>query len=872
MVSNATRYLPGTNAEVDNDLLVHEPWMDDPNAVNALLEFDFDSLLNSHAQQPGFGADSSIGNAPDPEEAFQDVDSIANMSPEEASYQPQCDYPEQFLTNPSYTNIHPSYIPISASYPPPPGFQWDWALQLVPVANSASPGFPPSHPQNPQHRYPPPSNPTSGTIPPHMQRGVPRFAYSPTQQGALSYMPSPKQQKAPTSIPFAMQQRAPTSTPSPIQLPPRQLRRAQATPRRKRKAFESRSPPQPPQTTRICYDRAKIRARDPLCDPANFYANPWVEGLDWGRSAAGVEPMFEYTKDGQWNDALEWSAADLGFYILNCPRNLKLWVQHAPAQATHRMDRADKKCRWRNCPLPSKNIANPHYRVAFDEFPDETSDGRKNPFKYAGSVHLWCFEKCFDPATLTDYIRPDDRGDLPKEERNPMWLARDTDTTVVEEAYIPWFAANINKTPATFPRPHTETLAYALTMHHLKHQPAARDAIRKKRNKDRDENLVLTLDKMKGDLRLEVHIHELRKKHNKGELIDFDQVFADWDFSAAPERLPDEGLQNAIHLLESVPEDQAEDAQRTVLDAHGEPVDLNSFNVSPGNNGWENFNPNANIDHNLPIEDHYDLITNIDPNLQIEDQAQPNGVPLVSQVDIPEVTTAPQPQPTGAPIQSILHLPGASPPKASAPPAPSQFHLPGVSPMPQTQPAGLTTSIPSQSAHVAQSPAPVQSPTNKRKRSGSGDATQSPQSPKRHCLRSAQATGNASPSQSPTNKRKRSADGDATNQSPQSPKRQLRSQSGQTSPIPEEHSHIMGDFMAEIVGEVSESSLFGDSPQPSPLTPKQLRLSISGLNPKTPRTPKRTSLTELRSPENVRRNPMRSSRSSQGSRKSRTSI
>jgi hypothetical protein len=157
-------------------------------------------------------------------------------------------------------------------------------------------------------------------------------------------------------------------------------------------------------------------------------------------------------------------------------------------------------------------------RVAFDEFGMETSTGRKDPYKVAGTMHLWCFEQCFDLAKLYNEKKLfADLRNLPLEELNRMSLAKDTDRDIMDEAFRPWFRSRpvANKSREWVPLKHEDTLSYALVQHHLNAQAGARQSTRETRNSARREDHRKTLDVHMGNLGLYSGIMERRCRDQK---------------------------------------------------------------------------------------------------------------------------------------------------------------------------------------------------------------------------------------------------------------------------------------------------------------------------------------------------------------------
>ncbi|KEY65907.1 hypothetical protein S7711_07938 [Stachybotrys chartarum IBT 7711] len=221
----------------------------------------------------------------------------------------------------------------------------------------------------------------------------------------------------------------------------------------------------------------------------------------WSPPGSG-EIRYQYTIQGQLENAIKLDKEDLEKYLRHCPREPKIWVQRPPSQPKGREDRLDKICRWVHCPVPSRLISMPFFRVAFDEFHKETSTGHRNPYKYAMCMHLWCFEQMLDVVPLHNQrtLYADTRDPPPLERVHPMSIDNEHG---FEDIYLPWFKDHQRQQgdpPPQIPRPHVESLGYALTNHHITHQPKARQETRNKRNMNKSEDTRKTLDRHRGDL------------------------------------------------------------------------------------------------------------------------------------------------------------------------------------------------------------------------------------------------------------------------------------------------------------------------------------------------------------------------------------
>lgn len=255
-----------------------------------------------------------------------------------------------------------------------------------------------------------------------------------------------------------------------------------------------------------------------LCDPRLFYRTLPKPPLGFGNERGIGLHQFRYSSDVQLADDLKYSAEDIAKFLKGRDGQItcKLRVQATPSQVTHRLAKEDRRCRWKDCPIPSRNIASGWYRVAFDEFPRWTDNGLLDPYHMAGVMHLWCFEQCFDLVDLstTGRLVAEDRT-LDREEKNLMSLTRDSDHAMIKNTYFPWFMKRREKdvphTGPWKPRPHKDSLSYVLTRHHLDHQTKARHTSRNNRRakkaKTHGYGAVIepdggTIDVHQGDLRV----------------------------------------------------------------------------------------------------------------------------------------------------------------------------------------------------------------------------------------------------------------------------------------------------------------------------------------------------------------------------------
>ncbi|KAM0562045.1 hypothetical protein ACHAPJ_002488 [Fusarium lateritium] len=206
---------------------------------------------------------------------------------------------------------------------------------------------------------------------------------------------------------------------------------------------------------------------------------------------------FSYTRQGQWESDIMLSPDQLRDYVNSCPRQLTIWLQQVPPQSKDRGDDCDKECRYQGCPIPNRTMLAGWHRVAFDEFPELTSEGIKDPFKMAGAMHLWCFERCIDPIELfnTGALEADERI-LPEEDKNRMALNHGHNTHIMSISVEPWIEARRSKGgPPQIPSArHEDSLSYALVNHHINHQTGARQKTRNNRNGKKPEDCRKTIE------------------------------------------------------------------------------------------------------------------------------------------------------------------------------------------------------------------------------------------------------------------------------------------------------------------------------------------------------------------------------------------
>ncbi|KAG6123285.1 hypothetical protein E4U13_007719 [Claviceps humidiphila] len=224
-------------------------------------------------------------------------------------------------------------------------------------------------------------------------------------------------------------------------------------------------------------------------------ASLWYDTWEYQPKSWGPENKFVYTEDAQLL-LRNYTTQDILYYLKKCPRRYALWVQRVPSQSNKRtLDRSgkqsmeDKCCRWDGCPIEGRAVTG-MIRVAFDEFPLQTSQGIKDPFKVAMIMHLWCFEQFLDPVlylrngrmhfdtrTFATPLQHDLESELDlsltgnlgrAEKKNPFSIRlgdgkKSEDVgKVLEMARDPWLERNPMPV-AELPRDYEDSLSYAIT-------------------------------------------------------------------------------------------------------------------------------------------------------------------------------------------------------------------------------------------------------------------------------------------------------------------------------------------------------------------------------------------------------------------------
>ncbi|RDL40418.1 uncharacterized protein BP5553_00397 [Venustampulla echinocandica] len=208
------------------------------------------------------------------------------------------------------------------------------------------------------------------------------------------------------------------------------------------------------------------------------------------------KPIFQYTKYGELMPGSTFTVDQMITYLAQHPLHygcadkrhskLRLWVQVSPADSRGRYPHKDSmKCRFRDCPNPTRGINKGMFRVCFDELSWTDMVPALDPYHNAGYVHLYCLEKFIDFPTLCKQfnVKADVRA-LLEEERNRMAVNRDhqsmeTVTRDFIEASVPW-----GNVAGGRPQGHDwypMSLCSQLTEEHIRLQPQLVQVIRAKR-------------------------------------------------------------------------------------------------------------------------------------------------------------------------------------------------------------------------------------------------------------------------------------------------------------------------------------------------------------------------------------------------------
>lgn len=246
----------------------------------------------------------------------------------------------------------------------------------------------------------------------------------------------------------------------------------------------------------------------------------------WGPVVNGRH-IFSYNEFGELQAHKTYSAREIAEFIETNPRPVELWIQQSPPQMKERLGPNRNKCCWARCPLKDRVIEMGWLRVGFYEFPEEVKSGDRDPLQPATQMHLFCFERCLDPAVyrLNGKLAADyGAGRYPKEQPNKTAIDKASDKNIIEQAYEPWFEGRI---PQAQRRPYNETLSYALNRHHLDCQPTRRGVVRNDHNVKKAEKSRKTIDYHVGDLMfyLERALPVKRSQFASAEVYDADNEF-----------------------------------------------------------------------------------------------------------------------------------------------------------------------------------------------------------------------------------------------------------------------------------------------------------------------------------------------------------
>ena len=343
-------------------------------------------------------------------------------------------------------------------------------------------------------RYPDPQQMAQMTVPPYGSYNSGEFRFN-TQ---LPYAQRPRPLTISTNTASSTAGRS-TASPSTVAESSGAAPGAPKARKRQRKRRQSSS-----EASTVSPNRKTKRQKRTHTDPENVYWDEIDVPEPWGPD--GLPSLFTYNRSGRLMDGRKYNSSQIRTFIDQNPRPLTLWVQNYPAQCKSRLPNQVLECMWECCPAPSHKITAGWLQVAFDEFPTKTTDGTRDPFKVAAWMHLWCFEQCCD--LVHDYqagtLRPENRHFEMESKINPMRLERDgADVNLIKDTFHGWFEKNAwhpGKPPRTTPRPHKETLSYAMISHHLKHQTKSRAKARNNRNQYKDPSEQRTIDIHRGNL------------------------------------------------------------------------------------------------------------------------------------------------------------------------------------------------------------------------------------------------------------------------------------------------------------------------------------------------------------------------------------
>lgn len=275
--------------------------------------------------------------------------------------------------------------------------------------------------------------------------------------------------------------------------------------------------------------------------PEWVYEDPFDSANPLAAWGPPDEPGFyRYDEHGRLGEG-PFTTRQIRFYLNH--KRCKLWVQNAPTQCRQDglLDDLDTRCRWFHCPSSRNLIATGWLRVAFDEFPEDTTTTARSPFKVAMVMHLFCFEQCFDPvefqlrkvpgADAKPMLEPELRkfagnwqaGTGVECKYRSLSLERFAHDAVVAKVYEPWMRSKAEEReragPAKLPRQHEDSLSYAIVAAKLHlglgQGQGTRQAKRDDLNEGVPEEMRRTIDYHVGDLKKYSILGPLRRALKK---------------------------------------------------------------------------------------------------------------------------------------------------------------------------------------------------------------------------------------------------------------------------------------------------------------------------------------------------------------------
>lgn len=318
---------------------------------------------------------------------------------------------------------------------------------------------------------------------------------------------------------------------------------------------------EPATTRKVGKKKAAKQRKTPRFDPRSLYPKAETRA-PWGSKTWGEDGqhLFTYTESGQLLLDRKFNNEQLREYVDNCPKGTVFRVQQYPTKSGGRMDPEDQECRWEHCPLKSKRITTGWLRVCFDEFPMDTTGGKRDPFVCAGSMHLWCFEQIFDPVEfyLGGRLKAETRVFV-HEQSNVASLGKHTDNAIVINAYEKWFTEwvrSFNQHGKFLAgREYKDTLSYELNNYHIENQTGARKKARERRCKEK-------INKGRPEKTINIHMGDL------GLYVALNTMATDVRRDGSPERearedLPDDGFDSPDSSRKSIAPPPAPRAKKT---------------------------------------------------------------------------------------------------------------------------------------------------------------------------------------------------------------------------------------------------------------------------------------------------------------------